>query len=251
MKFTIYISTVLLSFISITTSAQTFTTNKSRVNLIELYTSEGCSSCPPADDWLNRLKHDPRLWSEFIPVAFHVDYWDFIGWKDPFAKPQFSDRQRQYSQQNNLSSVYTPGMLFNGQEWTSWRRQSKLKYAASKPSGKLAVNLNDDAINASYHPLEKSNSNLMLNVVILGFDLKIDIKTGENKGRQLTHDFVVLGYKKIAMRLSNDGLYKVSDVALPNLTTNPSTKALVTWVNDIENLNPIQATGGWINQVSN
>lgn len=251
MKFIIYISTVLLSLISTITYAQTFTTNKSRVNLIELYTSEGCSSCPPADDWLNNLKHDPRLWAEFIPVAFHVDYWDFIGWKDPFAKQLFSNRQRQYHQQNNLSSVYTPAMLRNGNEWTSWRRQTVLKLPTAKFAGKLTVNLNDKAINASYHPLSKQNLEFVLNVAIIGFNLKVDVKTGENEGRQLTHDFVVVGYKKTAMRLSNNGSYMVCDVTLPKLTTNPSTKALVTWVNDIDNLSPIQATGGWINQVSN
>ncbi len=76
-------------------------------------------AAPPADKWLRKLKRDPRLWSELIPMAFHVDYWDYIGWKDPFANPQFSNRQRQYSIE---SSVYTPSMLLKGREWTSWRR---------------------------------------------------------------------------------------------------------------------------------
>ncbi len=58
-----------------------------RVNLLELYTSEGCSSCPPADRWLSGLRQDPRLWRQLVPVAFHVDYWDGIGWPDRFASP--------------------------------------------------------------------------------------------------------------------------------------------------------------------
>ena len=246
MKFIIYTIAVLFSFIYSTVFAQNFTSEQSRVNLIELYTSEGCSSCPPADDWLNKLKHDPRLWSEFIPVAFHVDYWDYIGWKDPFAKPEFGLRQRQYSQQNNLSSVYTPGMLLNGQEWTSWRRQSKLKSVAAKPAGKLTVNIDDNTVSASYHPLSKPKSDPVLNIAILGFDLKVKVNAGENSGRILIHDFVVIGYRRIAMELSSDGLYKVSTATLPKLSANPSTKALVTWVNDKNNLSPIQTTGGWI-----
>lgn len=247
MKTILYTAAVLFSLISSHAFAQSFISDKSRVNLIELYTSEGCSSCPPADDWLNKLKHDPRLWSEFIPVAFHVDYWDYIGWKDSFANPQFSNRQRHYSQQNNLSSVYTPGMLLNGQEWTSWRRQSILKLPEAQSSGKLTVNLTGDAISASYHPLSKQKPDLILNIAILGFDLNVDIKTGENSGHTLNHDFVVIGYKKITMDLSSNGLYTVSATSLPKLSVNPSTQAVVAWVNDKNNLSPIQTTGGWIN----
>jgi hypothetical protein len=247
MKSLICTFAILFSLIYSNAFAQSFTSAQKRVNLIELYTSEGCSSCPPADDWLNKLKHDPRLWSEFIPVAFHVDYWDYIGWKDPFAKPQFSSRQRQYSQQNNLSSVYTPGMLLNGQEWTSWRRRSNLEYGPAKSAGKLTVNLENDSLRASYQPQRKPKSNMVLNIAILGFDLKVDIKAGENKGRNLTHDFVVIGYQQIAMKLSSDGIYTVPAASLPNLSVNSSTKALVTWVNDKNNLSPIQTTGGWIN----
>ncbi|MCK5360690.1 MAG: DUF1223 domain-containing protein, partial [Gammaproteobacteria bacterium] len=58
-----------------------FSSGEGKVNLVELYTSEGCSSCPPAEKWMNNLKDDPRLWQHFVPLAFHVDYWDYIGWK--------------------------------------------------------------------------------------------------------------------------------------------------------------------------
>ena len=90
---------------------------ETRTNLIELYTSEGCSSCPPADQWLSRLKVHPQLWHQLVPIAFHVDYWDYIGWQDRFAKPEFSERQRLYARQNNLSTVYTPALVLNGTEW--------------------------------------------------------------------------------------------------------------------------------------
>jgi hypothetical protein len=68
-----------------------------RVSLLELYSSEGCSSCPPAEQWLGELRKDPRLWRSIVPVAFHVDYWDGLGWKDRFAQPQWTARQRAYA----------------------------------------------------------------------------------------------------------------------------------------------------------
>ena len=67
-----------------------------KVSLLELYTSEGCSSCPPAETWLSRLTTDGRLWKEIVPVAFHVDYWDDLGWKDRYAKQEYTSRQRSY-----------------------------------------------------------------------------------------------------------------------------------------------------------
>ncbi|MFW5450128.1 MAG: DUF1223 domain-containing protein [Methylophagaceae bacterium] len=247
MKQSLYASALLFSFMSSIASAQTFVSEGNRVNLIELYTSEGCSSCPPADKWLGKLKQDSRLWSEFIPMALHVDYWDYIGWKDPFANPQFSARQRQYAREHNLSSVYTPGMLLNGGEWTSWRRQSKLKLTPNISTGKLSVELNDGAVDAIYQSINKQPSELILNIAVLGFDLNVDITAGENNGKTLTHDFVVLGLHRIAMTISNDGHYTVSSVALPKLSVHPSKIALSTWVNSDDDLSPLQATGGWIN----
>ncbi len=89
-------------------------------NLIELYTSEGCSSCPPADRWLSTLKEHPALWQRLVPIAFHVDYWDYIGWKDRFSQSEFSARQRQYVKENALPTVYTPGIMSNGKEWRNF-----------------------------------------------------------------------------------------------------------------------------------
>lgn len=95
-----------------------------RVALLELYTSEGCSSCPPADRWLSELKTNNELWTRVVPVAFHVDYWDYLGWPDRFAAASFSNRQREYALQGAVSTVYTPGLIYNGSEWRDWRRRS-------------------------------------------------------------------------------------------------------------------------------
>ncbi|MGJ8664273.1 MAG: DUF1223 domain-containing protein, partial [Marinicella sp.] len=69
-----------------------------QTTLIELFTSEGCSSCPPADAFLSQFQNSDDLWNQYIPIAFHVDYWDYIGWKDVFASPEFSARQRSHKQ---------------------------------------------------------------------------------------------------------------------------------------------------------
>src|SRR5205809_201633 len=73
------LSTALTSRVA----GQTFESGPARVHVIELFTSQGCSSCPPAEAWLSKLKNEPRLWKDFMPIAFHVDYWDRLGWRDP------------------------------------------------------------------------------------------------------------------------------------------------------------------------
>lgn len=238
---------VLLSLFCSVTFSQTFSSTNEPTQLIELYTSEGCSSCPPADRWLNKLKNNSKLWSGFIPVAFHVDYWDYIGWKDPFANAQFSARQRQYAQEANLSSVYTPGMLLNGQEWTSWRRQSHLKLPSAKNSaGKLSLTLDNGKVTADYQSAKPQASNLILNIAILGFDVKSDVSAGENNGHVFTHDFVVLGFQRVSMKLSEKGFYTGTLDKLPTLSQQTNNLAISTWVNTKDSLTPLQATGGWI-----
>src|SRR5271155_1572909 len=91
-----------------------FDSTTRRVSLLELYTSEGCSSCPPAEEWLSKLKENPRLWKDYVPVAFHVDYWDGLGWPDRFASPAYTQRQRSYAQVWGGDTVYTPELVVDG-----------------------------------------------------------------------------------------------------------------------------------------
>jgi len=81
----------------LTAAAVTFESSETQTSLLELYTSEGCSSCPPAEKWLSRLKESPGLWKDFVPVAFHVDYWDYLGWRDRWSSKTFTDRQHAYA----------------------------------------------------------------------------------------------------------------------------------------------------------
>jgi hypothetical protein len=221
---------------------QTFSSGDKQVNIIELYTSEGCSSCPPAEDWLNTFRDDPRLWSEIIPLAFHVDYWDYIGWPDRFADASFSDRQRYYAFSNQVSGVYTPGVMLNGREWRGWYYNKPLKQGNTS-NGKLSVNVNDDQVDASFESKQQAQI-VNINIAVLGFDLKTEVKRGENHGRELAHEFVVLGHKQVRMEKHGDS-YTVSS-HLPKLKQEARQLAVVAWVNESKDLTPLQATGGWL-----
>ena len=96
---------------------RTLTASKPDAILVELYTSEGCSSCPPADAFLTRLTTHRDLWTRIVPVAFQVDYWDHLGWTDPLARPAYSDRQRRLVRNGKARAVYTPSFFVDGQEW--------------------------------------------------------------------------------------------------------------------------------------
>lgn len=95
----------------------TLMSQEDKTTLIELYTSEGCSSCPRADQWLSGLSQKKNLWKEFIPVAFHVDYWNYLGWKDKLSHHDYTARQQRYKAKGVLQSVDTPAFVVNGQEW--------------------------------------------------------------------------------------------------------------------------------------
>ena len=233
-----------LLIISVSSSAEVFQSNGKHVSVLELYTSEGCSSCPPADRWLSSLKDDDRLWKELVPVAFHVDYWNNIGWTDRFSSENYSDRQRRYARSKGLSTVYTPGFLLNGKEWRSF---FGLRYLSLKPdqdSGNLMVKVDKQNLQATYKSSGISISKPVLNVAILGFDLETQVKAGENRGKQLRHDFTVLGYKTIPMSPSENGY--ISDAQLPDISTDAPRLGIAVWVNEQGDQTPIQATGGYL-----
>lgn len=210
-------------------------------NLIELFTSEGCSSCPPAEDWLNNLKNDPRLWKQIIPVAFHVDYWDYIGWKDTFATPENTQRQQQYRQEGEINTVYTPGLLNNGKEWRRWFGLRTIE-TSDKNSGKLTVIIKDKQIKANFLPSTKLSKKLKLNVALLGFGFKTKIKAGENYGHELAHDFVVLAKNT---KNSPNATWTMN---LPeNKYRDVKQLGVAVWVSQVNSQAPIQTVGGWLN----
>ena len=216
---------------------QSFSSGTGRATTIELFTSEGCSSCPPADGWLSQLKSDPRLWNQIVPMAFHVDYWDYIGWNDRFATPAYSTRQRNHKSQGNIRSVYTPGFVVNGSEWRGWFRRTALPLADGGAQ-QLRVEVDGSSVEAVYGGAPEP---LVLNIALLGFNLSNQVSSGENSGRRLSHDFVVLQHQT---KLSDNGSWQLE---LPLIVESPvETKGIAAWVSYPDSLKPLQATGGWL-----
>jgi len=225
---------------------KTFESGDTQNSLIELFTSEGCSSCPPAEKWLSALKSSSDLWKKAVPVAFHVDYWDHLGWRDRFAKPEFTSRQQRYAAAWGGDSVYTPSFVVNGKEWRGWFGGNAMPITSAKV-GVLRVSVGDDGkVSATFAPNTMQPWPLTLNVALLGNDLESDVKRGENSGRKLRHDFVALQLAKSEM--TNQGNLWTGTVLLPMRSGNDKHSALAAWIT--ENTTPIQATGGWLNPVA-
>jgi hypothetical protein len=162
--------------------------------VVELYTSEGCSSCPPADRWLSTLKDDPSV----VALAFHVDYWDRLGWKDRFASPAFTARQATQQSSNGARFSYTPQVVVDGRDRTDWPRA--IAAGASRPAAPVAVTLvqRGDAFVAAVTPLAGAPERLAAYWAVTEQGHVSAVRAGENQGVTLHHDFVVRDYRPIA-----------------------------------------------------
>jgi hypothetical protein len=169
--------------------------------LVELYTSEGCSSCPPADRWLATLgqRYAP---GSVVPLALHVDYWDYIGWKDPYAKREFSLRQRKLSQLQRMALVYTPQVVLQGRDFRRWGTRhfdealARINARPAQARLKLELFALDESgleVEASAELLERAEAALYL----AAYRSKLEgrVGAGENRGRILSHDYVVLEWQ--------------------------------------------------------
>ena len=243
------IAVMLVSLTAVAVPSQQFTSSSERVTLIELFTSEGCSSCPKADRWISGLLDNEDLWQTFIPVAFHVDYWDYIGWKDRFARKAFSNRQALYRSVGRIRSVYTPGFVIAGKEWRGWFRLPQLNIADRALVGPLGLHTDRTLFKATFAPTVAIDAELELHVAILGFGLKTQVGAGENQGRELAHDFVVLGHRRYAMSApqSTASAHRIHSAGkLPDAIDEGTRHGLVAWVSSVGDPLPIQAVGGWL-----
>lgn len=208
-----------------------------RNTLIELYTSEGCSSCPPAEEFLNTLTKDKSLWKKWVPIALHVQYWDYIGWKDHFATRENGQRQSRYANLQRASTVYTPAFMVNGSSWRRGRIFTNSLPSDNSSAGNLIVTIKGKSVNATYK--SKNNSSLKLNVAVLGMDLTTKIERGENEGRTAKHEFVVVGFDDA------ESENRSWNINLPDLHYNKAKEyALAVWVSEKNNPTPLQAVGG-------
>ena len=167
--------------------------------LVELFTSQGCSSCPPADRVLEEIgKKAERDGQPVYTLSFHVDYWNYLGWKDPYSDARFSDRQRQYAEALP-SSVYTPQMVVNGQVAFVGSRQQEaqhyIKQALATPS-EVAIQLiptveeGEEYLRINYQ-LSTVDDNWTLHVALVEDQLTDKVTRGENRNRTLSHHGVV------------------------------------------------------------
>ena len=220
-----------------------FSSGAERVALLELFTSEGCSSCPPADRWLGTLKSNPGLWNDFIPIAFHVDYWDYIGWEDRFAQAEFGDRQRRYADQGGARFVYTPGVFYDGTEWVGWRAGEKVT-PSDDQVGVLTARISGETVAIRFNPSHIVNRKLSVHVAVLGMSLSTRVRAGENKGKTLPHDFVALGVNTAPLKKSGTAYSAIT--TLPDIEAAGGELAIVVWIADAKTQAPVQATGGFL-----
>ncbi len=225
-----------------------FSSGPSRVALIELFTSEGCSSCPPADRWLGALRGDPGLWKEFVPVEFHVNYWDSLGWRDRLSTREFTAREYAYASAWGSANVYTPCFVRNGEAWKPvWGVPGQ----QGAPAGVLSVEVGDNGVcRAEFKPgpaAKAAPGGYEVHVAVLGGGLSSRVTAGENSGATLSHEFVVLGIADRNLARDPGGAAARADVPLPRpIATDMARRALAAWVTVRGDLVPVQATGGWL-----
>ena len=238
-RFSIFLVLVMCAWNSsvMATDVVEFASSEQQTVMVELFTSQGCSSCPPAESWLNTYQQNDKLWKEVVPIAFHVDYWDKLGWPDVYANKAYSARQYRHRQQNHIRSVYTPGIVVNGEEWRGWTRGNKFP-SGNKSAGILSFKANPNKVKVSY---SRPANNIVLNVALLGVGLETKIERGENSNRVLKQEFVALSHKVYPASNGN------WELALPKDEVHNAGKyALAIWVSNATDISPIQATGYWI-----
>jgi len=218
--------------------------NSKGVAVIELFTSEGCSSCPPAEAVMHKLIQKAN--TESLPVyilEFHVDYWDYLGWKDTFAMPMYSQRQQGYGYHFNLKSIYTPQAIING-------KCEMIGSDDDKINAELTLELqNPSSVNIDCKVHTTGNSKIVadynitgnifgceLNLAVVESGLTTYIQNGENAHATLTHDNVVRVFKRVDLK----SLTGQITIAVPHI--NLAHASLICFVQNNENRNIIAAT---------
>ncbi|MGH8661418.1 MAG: DUF1223 domain-containing protein [Burkholderiales bacterium] len=173
-----------------------------RVALLELYTSEGCNSCPPADRWVSGLAERGYTPERVVALAFHVDYWNYLGWPDPFSRAQYSERQRMASLRNRARVIYTPQLLLNGRDYRRGlvfddigERLDALSRDTARAAIRLQLRTEDPrglAVTGTATVAEvAARGGAQAFLGLYENDLSNEVTAGENRGKRLRHDFVV------------------------------------------------------------
>jgi len=198
--------------------------------VLELFTSQGCSSCPPADRLLTSLGNEPDLSTRVFPLSFHVDYWNYIGWTDPFSSERWSDRQRQYARAFSSNRIYTPQLVVNGKVDCVGSKRGEVydlvrEALAKKPEGEVKVRLapgaDANALEAIVDARLVANAPgpLELWVALYQKDLTTSVERGENARRTLRNDYVV---RSLVQAFSMPGTAGSEQSGQVTLTLDPS-----------------------------
>jgi len=240
MKWAAFFAVMAVAF-NVHASSLEFNSGVTQTVMVELYTSEGCSSCPPAEQYLNRFVDNEQLWKRYIPLALHVGYWDYLGWRDRFARPEHAQRQRAYARLHHSPTIYTPAFFVNGESWRTGLFQ-QLPKPESPNVGNLAIRVAGDKVDARFTDSQRDIKQLKVQVAVAGLGLKTRIEAGENAGRSARHDFVLLGQTQL--KPAGPGHWQGQ---LPTTSGfHPDRYALVAWVTGPGSPAPIQATGGYL-----
>lgn len=162
--------------------------------VVELYTSEGCSSCPPADRWLSTLKGEPGV----VALAFHVSYWDRLGWKDRFASPLYTQRQAEQQRSNGARYSYTPQVVVDGRDEPRWYARPAPTAHARRAPVQLSLQRDGTRYRAQVLSEAGAPSRLAAYWAVTENGHRTAVRSGENEGATLHHDFVVREYLPVA-----------------------------------------------------
>ena len=222
--------------------------NAPGVAVVELFTSQGCSSCPPADRLLSRLARDAKYQGKVIPLSFHVDYWNYIGWTDPFSSARWSERQKAYARVFKSNRIYTPQVVVNGRaegvgsqegavlgkisEALADEPAGRVTLAVSPPTadGHLQVKVGAKLAQAGTGPLD-------LWVAVYQSGLETPVGAGENASKKLRNDHVVRRLEKAftlpagaekstELTLGLDKRWKTNDLGVAAFLQDPATMAI-------------------------
>jgi hypothetical protein len=183
--------------------------------VIELFTSEGCSSCPPADELVAKIQKESKDKPVYI-LAYHVDYWNRLGWKDVFSSADYSKRQNDYAGYLHLQSVYTPQIVVNGKSEFVGSEEGTLRNAIKtsleKPSD-VQLALNVSSIEQGHaeikYTAEGADKSTVLQLAVLQKNAQTKVERGENGGRTLSHVQIVRKLQKVSLN-GNSGTIKVT-----------------------------------------
>lgn len=238
-------SILFISIVLFFCPVHTWAQNRSMATpvLIELFTSQGCSSCPPAEALLSSWGMDLFRAKKALPLAFHVDYWDYLGWSDPYSSAAASDRQRNYGAFFRSDSIYTPQMIVQGQIGFNGadRIRAELELSRSQstfPALGLFASIHGKFIRTkiSVPPelIHGTSNDPVLCVVLFENGLTTSVERGENGGRTLNEDFVVRSWRQ--MTYSDFKKEEEQALSLPNPGVRPSQSGVAIWLQDPQNM---------------